>query len=298
MQFQYRKDPWEDEERQRREPEEEIEEIEKILEKAKKGIMESREFRKKLLREIQGTKAKEKPFFSTMEEWLREIVIDPSFFMLKPRCDRLSHLLEGLETTRVIIPTELYSILKARYERAKIIENVQREEYYPRLLDIIRQWEIPITVDRQGEILSWISSADFWELLSKFFKSEVVPASEYLRGESRFNPIDIQPIKKVLGETVGQIFYEMVAVSEKLKKAVISATYGFVRLCRRVKIPTYESYTEWKGNFREKYKFRGNFFIIIALAAGGALGAVLREYLPTPIPEVASGYITIKIYDG
>lgn len=320
MQYRYPEGSWEDEgekkKKKQRERIEFFEDIEKYYEKKRRqdlkraakeiGILltmvdieekaaeRAREFLTEIQREID---LEEKPSFAATEEWLKEIVIDPSFFMFKLRSDRLLHLLERLEPATVIVPTDFYNILSARYRREGIIENIEEEQYYPRLLDIIRQWEIPIPVERQ-KILNWISSADFWGLLSKFFERKVTPASEYLRDESRFNPIDNQPIKKVLGETVGQVFYEMIAVSERLKRAIISATYGFVRLCRRIKIPTYQSYTEWKDSFRKKCKVRGDFLIIVALAAGGALGAVLRRYLPTPIAEAASGYVTIKIYDG
>jgi hypothetical protein len=242
------------------------------------------EFPEVVRRQIQRPRPRQNPSFSTMEEWLKEIVVDPSFFMLRPRSDRLLNLLESLEASTVIVPTELYNILSARYEGGRVTEDIEEEEYYSRLLNMVRNWEIPTTVERRGEIFSWISSSHFWTLLLNLFKLHVVPASEYLGAEFRSNPIDIQHIIEVLGETTG--------------RAIISATYGFVRLCRRVKIPTYESYTEWKDNFREKHNFRGNFFLVAALAAGGALEAVLREFLPTPIPEVVSGYVTIKIYDG
>lgn len=291
----------------------EVEELSEQIDKLRRRIKERKEWLGKEAEEliskmsrigaeeIESPEVKEKPSFPTMEEWLKEIVIDPSFFMLEPRSDRLSHLLEGLEAATVIVPTDFYNILRARYETGKIAENMEREEYYPRLLNIIRQWEAPIKVDRQRQILDWMSSLDFWMLLSNFFEFKVIPASEYLGGESRFNPIDVRLIKQVLGETVGQVFYELIAVSERLKRAVISATHGFIRLCHRVKIPTYESYTEWKDNFRKKHRITRGFFIIVALAMGAAAEAGMRAVIPPPIPiipEVISGSITIAVIDG
>ncbi len=102
----------------------------------------------------------------------------------------------------------------------------------------------------------------------------------------------------MLGETAGWAFYEMIAVCETTERAIVSSTRGLVRLCRRLRLPTYESYLEWKRDFRRKYRLAKDFFLIATIAAGAALAVVLRKVAPCPIPEVVSSYTVIKISDG
>ena len=242
---------------------------------------------------------------SKMEEWLKGVVIDPSFFLLKSRSDRLLRLLRGLEPREVIVPTDFYNMLRARHVAGESLEEIEKEDYYPRLLKVIEGWEIPITAERQREIFNWISSADFSALLSEFFRFKVVPAYEYLRNEPDidlrhglgFNPIDAKQTINLLGKTVGQIFYEMITVSEKTRIAILSATRGFTRLCRKIKIPTYEFYTEWKENFKKQHGFGGRFLIIFAAGAASGIAGFILGTLPAPVPHIAAFSVGVIVLD-
>lgn len=271
------------------------EELEKIRERIRQ---EARELKEETQRLEELLRKKEKPSFSTMEEWLEEMIIDPSFFFLKERFSMLFRIFEGIRPKVVIIPTDLHNILSVRSRTDQVVEYIEKEHYYPALVEFITKWEAPTKIKRK-ETLRWISSADFWSLSSDLLRSyKVVPASEYQGGRYGINPIDVEEVTRLIGETAGQAFYEMLAVSEKTGRAIVSRTHAFVRLCRKLRIPTYESYTDWKDNFRRRHGFKGKFLILVISAGAYGLSSIVSQTLPAPIQQMGPFIIGAIVYDG
>lgn len=278
-------------------PHEELEKLRREADEFKEKLKKDLELRQRQL-QLETLRADEASRRTSMEEWLNEVIIDPSFFLSKPRFEALLHLLGALQPQVVIVASTVHDTFMARYEKQRI-EDIEREDYYALLSELIRQWEPPSRTARK-KILGWIGSAGFRDLLTALLKFNLQPTRAYLETGPTSNPLDLAHAKDILGEISGRAFYEMTAVSEKLGRPIISTTRGFVRLCHKMTIHIYESYTAWKANFKKQHRIAGRFLIYFMFgAAAFRIGTATQPWLPPDIQAgLSTAIATIVVLDG
>jgi hypothetical protein len=174
------------------------------------------------------------------------------------------------EKTTLILPTILYHELK------KVIIT---GEISPTLKKILYSWAW------RGYYVDYPMKRDYRILLEWFFGNFKIQPAENIVGE--VDKIGEQTLKRddiinKLGDILGSIVFEILAVSYKLKCHILAFGGGLISLARRLKITTIMFSSKLKDELRSKANVRRALRILRYIATIRTTQQILGDIIPDP----------------
>ncbi|MEM1980792.1 MAG: hypothetical protein QXS96_00845 [Candidatus Caldarchaeum sp.] len=196
-------------------------------------------------------------------------VLDVSAFLsighLRDMIEILNIAVINRERTTLILPTLLYHELK---------NTITKGEISFELKQILHSWTRRRAYEESSIKKAYI---EFLKMLFQNFKIE--PAERYVGGEEKIGEQTIRKddIIKELGNIVGSIVFEILAVSYKLRCKILAFGNTFISLARKMKIATVIFSSKTKDYVKKKAGIRRTLRMLIYLSSLGWFQQFLTE---------------------
>lgn len=208
---------------------------------------------RKLAEEDNESKFKPIPKEEKKGNQIKNIVLDISSFTSPNRLNDLLQVLKIIKQDiigtkpRIVMPSYLF------YELSLFIK---AKEMPQKLVEVFNAWHPSYSSVRVAELVRGLSNnLEYLEMLKEFFlEYNPIPASEYV---GNFDQIGEQTLyrkslREQFGDVVGDIVFELLAVSHKLKAIIIAFGERFASLAYQAGIVLVKAKSRYKQVLKQK----------------------------------------------
>lgn len=232
------------------------------------------------LKYIEGDKTTDVP--RTSQSQLNYVVIDPSSFTSIRKIDALLHILDQIKfhltkdgELKVVLPTSLFYSLKLRDPR--------------KMTDIFISW-LPFRSKYwvENHTIKLVENNEYRRLLDVFFiEYNPIPAREFVGGMDKIGEKSIfrRELEEKFRFIVGNIIFELVAVSSKLDALIICLGERTISFFERIGQPILRAQSRFKERIRRHERIHSGIRMIGYALTAQAVGKFIR-FLEMDNPEI------------
>lgn len=211
-------------------------------------------------------------------------ILDPSVFVSIRKMKEVFRILHSLSQPKidstteisVVVPTELYNVLHSIVKGEKAPSHIKiLNEVFSRWLPFYDKYHVELIVKQL------LVDVRYKDLVSRFFESfKPVSGREYVQDQNEIGEktLHLDDIVNELGEIVGRLVFELLALSHKLKGMIISFSKRLANLIRKLKITVVTVHSEYKKEVKRHARIRSLLRISLYAMTTESLHKLIRDF--------------------
>jgi len=230
----------------------------------------------------------------------RSVTVDPSPFTSTKRLSDLLKVLGLMKSdlfcplTKVVLPTYLYN------ELFSITEKKGASDVLP---EIFRGWLPFYSQDHIEAIIRGIERDEtYMDTINKFFNLfKPIPASEYVSDLTKLGSKSVHRDEATerLGRIVGEIVFEMMALSDRLQAVILSFGEITATLIARLGVTVIKTHSKFKANVKKRANIRRVLRVTGYALSFDSLRRFIEVFQPINFPSIGDvGLGLIIVADG